>query len=229
MPELPAGMLPDTFEYVIAFTIQHEGDTPFMYNNRPLKNPNLDVTVGVGRSLRNEDEAASEEIRRMFTVKATGDPATADDMRREFRRVAGIDRTAGNLFSAYRDGSLLLMDREAMLESLRGLMLIHWASRGQGSPAFVDPDLEQIPAQAQVALMSYNYGLRLRVAPKMCAAVRHLDFDTAAVESFVPLVDGQKNQAHDRLFRNAATIIKDNLDFSTLPPIKGPFKPPPKV
>jgi hypothetical protein len=196
-----------------------------------LKNPNLDVTVGVGRSLRNEDEAASEEIRRMFTVRATGQPATPEDMRQEFRRVAAIPRTAGNLFSDYRDGSSLLMDREAMLESLREFMLRLWAGRGQGSPAFVDPDFEQIPAQAQVALMSYNYGLPLLNAPKMCAAVHGLDFHTAAVESFVRGWDGQKNQAHQCLFENAAKIIdpESELDISTLPPIEGPFKPPPEV
>ena len=54
-------MLQETFDYIIAFTIAHEGDTPFMYNNWPLKSPTPDVTVGVGRSLRTANEAASAE------------------------------------------------------------------------------------------------------------------------------------------------------------------------
>jgi hypothetical protein len=33
------------------FTISHEGDTPFMYNNWSAKNPLPDVTIGVGRAL----------------------------------------------------------------------------------------------------------------------------------------------------------------------------------
>src|SRR6516165_10451575 len=38
MPAIPQGMSTQTFEYLLKFTIAHEGDTPFMYNNWPLKN-----------------------------------------------------------------------------------------------------------------------------------------------------------------------------------------------
>ena len=48
---IPQGMSEDTFEYVIQFTIAHEGDTPFMYNNWSAKNKNRDVTIGVGYAL----------------------------------------------------------------------------------------------------------------------------------------------------------------------------------
>jgi hypothetical protein len=212
-----------TFEYVINFTIAHEGDTPFMYNNWPLKNPNKDVTVGVGHALFSANEAASPDVRRMFTVKATGRPASAEEMVQEYRRVNDLPRTQGNLFSAYRDASPLQMIREEMLSDLRNKLLGYWASRGQEFPNFA-----AIPAQAQAALMSWNYGLRLRGAPKMCNAIRAGDFVTAAAECRVPGWDGQKNEGHRVLLLNAAAIVASGADPNKLPPPNGPFKPPPR-
>src|SRR4030095_12016308 len=118
----------------------------------------------------------------------------------------------------------LIMDRDAMLRSLGQTMLAFWEASGQ---AF--PDFDQIPAQAQIALMSYNYGLRLRSAPLMCNAVRAGDFVEAAKQSSIAGWDAQKNMTHKRLFENAAKIVADEMDLNTLPPIAGPFKPPPEV
>ena len=88
-------------------------------------------------------------------------------MRQEFRRVNDLPRTAGNLRSDYQCKSPLKMDREMMLRDLREKMLSYWGQKGQSFPNF-----GEIPAQAQVELMSWNYGLRLRGAPNMCDAVR---------------------------------------------------------
>jgi hypothetical protein len=220
----------ETFEYVLAFTIAHEGDTPFMYNNWPLKNPNRDVTVGVGLALDSssveagERVAASNQIRSMFRVKGTGLQASEDEMKAEFRRVYDLKRTLSNLRTDFQDQSPLEMDRTAMLNSLRQTMLGWWGSKGQNFPNF-----GAIPAQAQIALMSYNYGARLSIAPNMCNAVRAGDYVRAAEESLVPGWDGQKNAGHKRLLMNAATIVRGGLDLGTLPPKLGPFKPPPLV
>jgi hypothetical protein len=221
---IPEGMNTQTFDYVLAFTIAHEGDTPFMYNNWPLKNPNRDVTAGVGLAITSETMAASHEIRSMFTVKATSHLASPEDMQTEFRRVYDLPRTATNLWTDYQDKSPLQMDREAMLRKLSERMLGFWNGRVEMFPNF-----RAIPAQAQIELMSYNYGARLRTAPKMCNAVRAGDFMGAALESKVPLWDQRKNEAHERLLMNAATIVREGMDLDTLPPIIGPFKPPPSI
>jgi hypothetical protein len=63
----------------------------------------------------------------------------------------------------------------------------------------------------------------------MCDAVRNGDYLTAATESMIRGWDAKKNEAHNVLFTNAATIIANGLDLNTLPPIEGPFKPPPSV
>jgi hypothetical protein len=215
-------MLPQTFEYVLQFTIAHEGDTPFMYNNWPIKNQvRRDVTVGVGHYVETEDIAASADVRNMFRIKGTSTIPSSDDMRREFRRVYDLPRTATNLWSDYRDRSPLEMDRAEMLRDLREKMLAYWDQKQQNFSNF-----GAIPAQAQVALMSWNYGLRLRTAPKMCNAVRAGDYMEAAKECVISTWDPQKNDAHKRLLTNAATIMSKGLDLNTLPPSNGPFKPP---
>jgi hypothetical protein len=224
MPEIPDGMLPETFDYVLAFTREHEGNTPFMYNNWPLKNPSPDVTVGIGLAVVSEEQAASDEIRSMFRVKTTGEIPSEEEMRAEFRRVYNLPRTAGNLLSDYRDKSPLVMDAEAILDMLRSKMLGFWTQKGQDFA-----DFGSIPAQAQVALMSYNYGLRLRNAPKMCNAVRENRYVDAATESKINGWDGQKNEGHRVLLLNAQKILAEELDLSLLPPIDGPFKPPPSL
>jgi hypothetical protein len=227
MKPLFAGMLEDTFQYLLQFSIAHEGDTPFMYNNWPAKNPNRDVTIGVGHALTTEDDAASQCAK--FWVIKTGKHPTPDEMKEEFRRVYNtrrIDGNPGNLYSAFRDPSPLKMDRDAMLGDLREKMLGFWDSRGAKLP-----DFSSIPAQAQVALMSYNYGARLSTAGDMCTAVRAGDYLTAAKETFVSGWDPQKNAAHKQLMLNAATIVATGMDLNTLPPVTGknPFKPPPPV
>ena len=241
MATLPAGMTDATFQYVLKFTIEHEGDTPFMYNNWSAKNAKRDVTIGVGRALPSlpmialgpgqftcaagEREAAA--VRSMFRVKATGGQPSADQMIAEYRRVYNTERIGGNLFSAYQTPSPLEMDREAMLRDLQAKMLKFWDDRSVEQHPL--PELSTIPAQAQVALMSWNYGLRLRGAPKMCDAVRAGNYVLAANETFVPGVDAQKNAAHKQLMLNAARIVAAGMDPNTLPPMTGPFKPPPAV
>jgi hypothetical protein len=221
---LPAGMTSRTYDYLLSFTMAHEGATPFMYNNWPLKNANRDVTVGVGIAVTSEDHAAQPDIRSLFVVKGTGAPASEPDMRAEFRRVYDLPRTGTNLFSDYQGRSPLEIPDDRMRRSLNDKMLSFWSQNGASLPTF-----GSIPAQAQVALVSYNYGARLRTAPKMCAAVRAGDYTVAARESFVSIWDGQKNEAHKRLFTNAATLVDEGLDTEMLPPAIGPFKPPPLI
>lgn len=238
MGDLPAGMLDDTFQYTLNFTISHEGDTPFMYNNWSAKNKDPDVTIGVGHALISlpkialgpgqftcaAGERAAAGARAMFRIKGTSTQPSADQMIAEFRRVYNTERVGGNLFSAYQAPSPLEMDRQAMLKDLRDKMLAYWAERQAQLP-----DFSGIPAQAQVVLMSWNYGLRLVGAPKMCAALRAGNYTTAANESEVPGWDGQKNAAHKQLMLNAGTILAKGMNLNTLPPMTGPFKPPPAV
>src|SRR5258708_11547686 len=121
--EIPNGVSMQTCEYVLAFTRDHEGDTPFMYNNWPEKHPDgSDVTIGVGLSIRRED-AASDEIRNMFRMRGGGAIPSPQDMRDEFDRVDRTQRIGGNLWTAFRDPSPMEMTVEGILSALRKKML----------------------------------------------------------------------------------------------------------
>jgi hypothetical protein len=135
MAEIPDGMLPNTFDYVRAFTIAHEGDALFMYDNWPLKNPQPDVSVGVGLGAANEDQAASAEIRNMFRVKAAGAVPSDEEMRAESRRVFNLPRTRDNLLSDYRDKSPLIIDRDAMFDMFQSKNIgVSGSRRGRTFP-----------------------------------------------------------------------------------------------
>ena len=174
MASVPPWMSADTFEYVLQFTEAHEGETNFMYNNWPAKSPTKDVTVGVGLSLRSENDAVRSDIIRLFKRKSDNEPASPEDMRAEFRRVNDTQRIGGNLYTAFRDPSPLYIPKSLMRPNLRENMLTFWDQRGSSANF---PDFPTIPAQAQVALMSYNYGARISRAPKMCKAIKDGNYD----------------------------------------------------
>ena len=225
MASVPPWMSADTFEYVLQFTEAHEGETNFMYNNWPAKSPTKDVTVGVGLSLRSENDAVRSDIIRLFKRKSDNEPASPEDMRAEFRRVNDTQRIGGNLYTAFRDPSPLYIPKSLMRPNLRENMLTFWDQRGSSANF---PDFPTIPAQAQVALMSYNYGARISRAPKMCKAIKDGNYHAAAMQSNVPGWDPQKNVAHRVLLLNAGVIARDGLAEGQLPPL-GAFKPPPML
>ena len=212
MADLPDGMSQEAFDYLLAFTREHEGDTPFMYNNFPLKSPTLDVTAGIGISVPTEDAAARPDVIGMFTFKESQEPVDEVSIRAEWQRVASIERTTDNLFTAYRDASPMEILPEALLDALTTKMLQFWSARGRNVANF-----DEIPWQAQVALVSINYGLRLTKFPKMCTAVEGNDFATAASESHVNGWDERKNKGHNILLMNAAIIVRDGRSFDLLP------------
>ncbi|MBS0528558.1 MAG: hypothetical protein JSS22_04100 [Proteobacteria bacterium] len=225
MASVPPWMAATTFEYVLQFTEAHEGQTNFMYNNWSSKSATKDVTAGVGISIRSEGEACSPDVKGLFVRRADGGSASDDDMRAEFRRVNNTERIGGNLFTAFRDPSPLTIPPERLRPSLREKILTFWDARGASADF---PDFATIPAQAQVALMSYNYGARISRAPRMCRAIKAKDYAAAALQSNMPGWDPQKNQAHRVLLLNAGVVARDGLDQGLLPTL-GAFKPPPML
>lgn len=218
----PQGMSADAYNYLLAFTKAHEGYTPFLYNNWPIKNPNKDVTAGVGIAVTDRDMAASDQIRLMFRMKGTNVVPTPKQIQAEFDRVYDQPRTSDNLFSDYGDKSPMYIPPDQMSQSLEAKMLLCWSQRGVQFP-----DFAAIQAQAQVALMSFNYGMRLSNRTPISDAVKAGDYFTAAKVCVVGRWESRKNAAHQRLFGNAGVIMMGKKDLNLLPPISGPFKPPP--
>ena len=212
----------DAFNYLIAFTKGHEGYTPFLYNNWPIKNKKKDVTAGVGSAVSDREKAAADPIRTLFRMKGSGAVPSPEQMKKEFDRVNDLPRTPDNLFTDYGDKSPMEIPANIMLSSLLAKMNDCWNQRGVQFP-----DFAKIQAQAQVALLSFNYGMRLSNRLAMCDAVKAEDFLTASRTCVVTEWDPRKNAAHQRLFDNAGAIMMTSRDLNLLPPITAGFKPPP--
>jgi hypothetical protein len=220
-----AGVPLPTYRYLLEFSKAHEGPIPFMYNNWPVKNAKKDVTAGVGIAITDRDEAAKDEIRLLFRLKGTNSIPTPEQMWAEFDRVNGTKRTNDNLDTEFGAKATMLIPPDLLIKSLEAKMLVCWNQRGALLLEF-----DRIQAQAQVALMSWNYGMRLINRPAMCDAVAAEDYFKAAELCPVlgtPGWDPKKNQAHQRLFENAGLIMMGSKDLNLLPPATGPFKPPP--
>jgi hypothetical protein len=114
-----------------------------------------------------------------------------------------------------------------MIESEKDKLLIDDLLRFWHQNGVYFPNFATMPAQAQVMLMSWNYGMRLRNAPRMCRYINEGLLVLAAAECQVPGWNERKNNAHKILLENAATIDSGGRDRNKLPPVAGPFKPPP--
>ncbi len=232
----PQDMSPPGWEYLLRFTKEHEGPAFFMYNNWPLKTDKQDVTCGIGFRLENREIAGGDTIRNLFRVKATGVVPSGDLMKAEFDRVALIPRTATNLYSAYRDTSDYAMDEDATWEHMRALMRGKFeGQRGVASAGFL-AHFKEMPAQAQIALVSYNYGWSIEKSPSLCRILNAdpMDF-LGAMAQVVQAKDNPelaaKNLAHQTLMWNAAQIVKrkgtpDAPDWNQIP---DGYKPPARM
>jgi hypothetical protein len=223
------------WDYLLRFTKEHEGAALFMYSNRPLKTDKRDVTCGIGFRIETPDQAATT-FRPLFRVKATGQVPSDPQMRAEFGRVDGIPRTATNLFTDYRDASEFAMDEAATWEYMQGLMRAKFeGQRGLAGAGFL-ARFKDMPAQAQIALVSYNYGWSIEQSPNLRRILNADPMDFAgAMDQVVQAKDNPelkaKNTAHQTLMWNAAQIVRQKgtpgaPDWDLLP---SGYKPPARL
>jgi hypothetical protein len=228
-------MSQSTWDYLLRFTKEHEGRAFFMYNNRPLKTDKQDITCGIGFRIETAEVGATT-FRPLFRVKATGLVPSEPQMRAEFHRVDGIPRTATNLFTDYADASAYAMDEAATWEFMRGLMRSKFEAQRSAAGGEFLTHFKDMPAQAQIALVSYNYGWSIERSPKLCRILNadHLDF-LGAMDQVLQAKDNPelapKNTAHQTLMWNAAQIVKlkgtpDAPDWDLLPT---GYKPPDRL
>jgi hypothetical protein len=211
----PTPLKPATWAYLLKFTTTHEGPVYHLYNNRTSEDAKQDVTCGIGHLLPSADAAAT--VKGMFYDPATGQPATAQQMIDDWNAASKILRTGSNLETDYARACKMRMDEDAMVDDMAGVM----KSRLQAilAPGKC-PELDsfaEMPAQAQVAVASFNYGFLLTSTRNMKEALGEWDFDRAGQESFLRGLSPRKLLAHRTLFWNAARIVEQKLDADRLP------------
>jgi hypothetical protein len=212
------GMNADAWSYFLKFTAWHEGVVTCMYNNWPRSGPNPDVTYGVGTSILNKSDCKFHV--QWFFAKNTrySQPATLPDVEKDWQTAADMPRDNPWTLNDYAAKTSLEVDPAKALEGL----VANVKSLVLGRLAHADfADFAKWPAQAQIAVASYCYGISANGAPKMRAAIKALDFDTAGLQSFIPDVKDKSKPGwsvdkildHRRLFYNAARILEWNPEL----------------
>jgi hypothetical protein len=233
----PVGMRQSAWDYLLKFTETHEGPIRHLYN---AKTDEADVTLGIGISLPSETSAMASGIVALCFDPATGVPATAEQMKTDWLTastmlIPGNQRSfnsATGELSPFAQRCLMRMTLEKVRSSVQAKLVANFTG---GKAAHRDhyPDFETYPAEAQVAIVSFNYGIpAINTFPLLSIAISNGDWNSAARQCWINKASSRKNRAHQILFTNAARVVEQNLDFDSIadaskvdPPVIRPFVP----
>ncbi len=153
------------------------------------------VTIGIGKLI----SSAHAATQMPFVHRATGEPATDDEIRNEFFAIS--NQPAGRRASYYRKFTNLVLGDA----TIRSLARDHVdENRQQILQLF--PNFDSFPDNVQVAIydMVYNLGIGglRRKFPKFVAAIRRGDWNAAADESSRSQVSEDRNQRTEDRLRN---------------------------
>ena len=207
-------MAQKAWDYLLQFTVAHEGMVLHMYNNRATEAAKQDVTCGIGILLINRDTATGPDYKSMFFDPVTNVQATDEQLRadwdaaskllRRYYPEANLESTAAG--DGYADVCKMRMYREAAIDKAAAVLKSKLKTELDGGVGLPLATFNSMPWQAQVACASYFYGWSLAKAPNLRQALLDLDFEKAAKASNLVGAAPAKNKAHERLFLNAASI-----------------------
>lgn len=233
----PTGMRQSAWEYLLKFTEKHEGPIRHLYN---AKTTEADVTLGIGISLPSQASAMAPGIVALCFDPATGLPATAEQLKTDWLTastmlIPGSQRSfnpATGELSPFAERCLMRMTVEKVRSSLQAKLVANFTG---GKAAHMDhyADFETYPAEAQAAIVSFNYGIpAINTFPLLCMAISNGDWNSAARQCWINGASQRKNRAHQILFTNAARVLEQNLDVDSIadaskvdPPVIRPFVP----
>jgi hypothetical protein len=209
-----------TWEYLLRFTADHEVKVYHMYNNKASAAAPQDVTCGIGFFLPTKESACDAEIKALFINKTTRQPAGDAELMKDWETASNILRVWGNapnLETEYTEKCQLVMDQDKTWTHMQTGMKRRLAHvRRPGACQGLD-DFAKMPAQAQVALTSFNYGWFITSAPILCNHLMGWDFDSVQKSCYTTAISAEKLLANRTLFWNAARILEQNQDFDHLP------------
>jgi hypothetical protein len=154
-----------------------------------------------------------------------GDDASPSDIAAEWTRVKQLNEVIPDFSQrggfAYAGSSVLTLTADDVRE-LFEKTATSYATILKG----YYPNWDEWPADAQFAALSMAWGMGPNFPsfyPSFSRAVRNLDFDTAAEESFFKYVQGgtkeerlNRNADNEHAFKLAAQVIRDGLDRDEL-------------
>jgi hypothetical protein len=200
-------------EVFYSFNAPMEGEVPFFYQD--VKGL---VSIGVGILCDPIQLALGLPL-----VHADGRPATRNEIAAEWLRIKNLPpnsrgQTAAQLGHLYaKPHTTLSLTRDGLEYTMM--------SKVNQMDAYLEtrfPGYSEWPADAQLGALSLSWacGPAFRF-PKCEAALRSLDFRTAAVECFMPeerTISGlrPRNRVNRLLFNNAAVVVQEGHDPGVL-------------
>jgi len=233
----PAGMRQSAWEYLLKFTEAHEGPIRHLYN---AKTSEVDVTLGIGISLPSQTSAMAAGIVALCFDPATELTATPEQLKTDRLKastmmIPGNQRSfnpATGELSPFAQNCLMRMTLEKVRSSVQAKLV---ANFNGGKSSHIDhyPGFETYPAEAQVAIVSFNCCIpAINTFPLLGMAISNGDWHTAARQCWISGASSRKNRAHQILFTNAARVVEQNLDLDSIadtnkvdPPVIRPFVP----
>ena len=237
MATKPAEMRQSAWDYLLKFTEKHEGPIRHLYNAKPTA---VDVTLGIGISLPKKESAMAPDIVALCFDPATNLPATAEQMKTDWltastMRIPGHQRSFNSVtgeLSPFAQRCLMRMTLAKITSSVQEKLVANF-NGGKRSHTEHYPNFEAYPAEAQVAIASFNYGIpAINTFPLLSMAISNGDWNLAARQCWINGASSRKNRGHQILFTNAARVVEQNLDFDSIadtskvdPPVIRPFVP----
>lgn len=188
------------------WSTQFEGRLPYMYLDRrkdEAGNPAPVVTTGIGNALFSIGASLVLPWKR----RNDGSAATSLEIATAYQAVEARKDLAEKGGRAFADVTSIYLDDDA---------IDHLVDAKLSSNELVlvsrFPDFAQWPADAQLGALSMAWMMGPRFAfPKFAAAAREGEFETCAVECFVPHADPLRNNANEHLFLSAARVLDAGL------------------
>ncbi len=210
----PDIMRQSAWDYLLAFTIRHEGAVLHMYNNRATEKAKQDVTCGIGVLLATADVAVRADIMNMFYDPATQAAPTPQQMRADWDAASKLLRTAHNL-AQYGVVCHMRMYPDRVNDKMALIL------RDQKLPALLKLNdysgFKDMPAAAQAFCLSFAYGRIPLDFPKMNACIAARDWKGAAAQCHMNGASERKNKAHANLLLFAQKVVDQKLSFDTMP------------
>jgi hypothetical protein len=210
----PEGMRQSAWDYLLAFTVRHEGAVLHMYNNRATETAKQDVTCGIGVLLESRDVAARGDVMSMFYDPATGGAPTSDQMRADWDAASKLLRTSKNL-AEYGVVCHMRMNPQRVNDRMATIL------RDQKLPALLRikeyAGFKDMPGAAQAFCLSFAYGRIPFDFPKMNACVGAGDWKGASGQCRLRGGSEAKNRAHANLLLFAQRVVDSSLNFDTMP------------
>lgn len=194
--------------YFRKFTLNFEGDVPFMYLDRLGY-----VTTGKG----NKIDPYGPDVYNLPWKRSDGSLATEAEVHQAWNAVKAAQSRKDNGGGTFGDLTTLRLT-SADIDTL----VMRKLAENENYIRSEFPSYDSWPADAQLAVLSMAWAMGAGFSPKYPKFTRAVnavvpDFTTAANESHMTGVgiDG-RNAANAQLLRNAATVISQGLDPTVL-------------